>query len=172
METDNVTLTYLTNPIYNLERKAQLVKEKEHSISRNEIQFYRKRINALSRNLIKGEVVNDNVKAAHDEYIKVAIDYLKLTDTEELIQNEYHGCDYRVNPTNDDVNFDIDQANNYIISKKEPSHTLDSYVTIKRVNTGQTDKKVKHPQRRNLDLHSSGLRLKGVKCKKKENINT
>ena len=172
MATDNVTLTYLTNPIYNLEQTTPSVKESKQSISRNEIKFYRKRINALSRNLMKGEILNDNVKAAHDEFVKVAIDYLKLTDTEELIQNEYDGCDYDAKTTNTDVKFDIDQANSFIISKQEPSHTLDSYVTIKKVNVSKTEQKVKHPQRRNLDLHSSGLRLKGVKSRKKENVNT
>ena len=172
MDTEKVTLTYLTNPIYNLDEKKTSTIKCEPSISKNEIKFYRKRINALSRNLMKGEVANDNVKAAHDDFIKVAIEYFKFIDTEEILQTEYDGCDKDVDAISDAAKeFSIEEANDCILSKQEPSNTLDNYVTIKTIKTSQTDGKIKHPQRRKINLHSEELRYKGVKSKKKENVN-
>ena len=62
-DTTKVTLMYLANSVYQEEedKKEPSNKKKE----REENKFYRKRIHALSKEMLKGKYPNDTLKRAH-----------------------------------------------------------------------------------------------------------
>ena len=59
-------------------------------MSLKDIKFYKKRVVALCKNLLKGSIPpNNEVKRIHDEYVKSIILYFKMQDTNDIIQQDY-----------------------------------------------------------------------------------
>ena len=73
--TDNITLEYLLNPVYQtgINRTKNEDNDNDISLTNTDVKFYRKRISALSREIMRGNVVNNSVTEAQDEYVKEAI---------------------------------------------------------------------------------------------------
>ena len=170
--TDNITLEYLLNPVYQtgINRTKNEDNDNDISLSNADVKFYRKRISALSREIMRGNVVNNSVTEAHDEYVKAAIQYFQMNDRTEILQNEYDGAGQEAQDANKDANaehFNIGHANEILFEKLDTPPTLDNFVTSKTVNIR---KDVKHPQRRNINLKTDELRLKGIQSKKDKQV--
>ena len=189
METDSTehmttTLEYLSNPVYHAEVFQTKSKHNEanDTISRNDLKFYRKRISALSRDIMRGNTIqiNPNVKEAHDAYVKAAIQYFKNNDKSELLQKEYAVCDEEVerkgkqqqqqqhnrNTNINDAETIMDAANKTLFDTNtttQNQNTLDNFVTTKTLKLAEP---TKPPQRREINLKSPELRLKGVRRRK------
>ena len=191
METDSTehmttTLEYLSNPVYHAEvfQTKQKHNEANDTISHNDLKFYRKRISALSRDIMRGNTIqiNPNVKEAHDAYVKAAIQYFKNNDKSELLQKEYAVCDEEVerkgkqqqqqqqqdntNTNINDAEIIMDAANKTLFDTNttiQNQNTLDNFVTTKTLKLAEP---TKPPQRREINLKSPELRLKGVRRRK------
>ena len=85
----DITLEFLTNPLYHnmINSKSGLINN--NKINKQDIKFYRKRIYALSKDLLKGDSPNESLKKIHDDYVNAAIIYLKMIDTKDIIQEQY-----------------------------------------------------------------------------------
>ena len=95
METNNVILKYLTNPYYQnviTARNKNILNNNENdnesSISKEDIQFYRKRIVALTKDMLKGINTNNEVKKEHEEYVHHMINYFKMVDRKDILQKQ------------------------------------------------------------------------------------
>lgn len=192
METDSTehmttTLEYLSNPVYHAEvfQTKQKHNEANDTVSRNDLKFYRKRISALSRDIMRGNTIqiNPNVKEAHDAYVKAAIQYFKNNDRSELLQKEYAVCEEEVerkgnqqqqqqqqqdntNTNINDAEIIMDAANKSLFDTNtttQNQNTLDNFVTTKTLKLAEP---TKPPQRREINLKSPELRLKGVRRRK------
>ena len=195
METDSTehmttTLEYLSNPVYHAEVFQTKSKQNEENdtISRNDLKFYRKRISALSRDIMRGNTIqiNPNVKEAHDAYVKAAIQYFKNNDRSELLQKEYAVCEEEVerkgnqqqqqqqqqkqqhnrNTNTNEAEIIMDAANKSLFDTNtthQNQNTLDNFVTTKTLKLAEP---TKPPQRREINLKSPELRLKGVRRRK------
>ena len=89
-ETDRATLALFSNPAYlNLLKKRQLTSLKENHSP--DIKFYRKRIIALFKTILKGEEIEciSELKEIHSTFVLTAINYFKMIDTKDLIQTQY-----------------------------------------------------------------------------------
>lgn len=169
--TNEITLTYLSNPLYNTGTSKKDLKNKGQELSKDEIKFYKKRVYALSKEILRGNnaTVNEQVKRAHNDYVRAAIEYFKMVDTEELLQNEYKNIKQEVlsqGPLVSSSEFNIDDANNVMFpSAQEKSSTLDGFVNTKKLFVKKT---TNHPQRKRLNLKTNRLRTKGIKEKEKK----
>ena len=135
---NHITLTYLTNPIYH----HGVNKINDYSqISKQDKRFYRKRITALTKNMLKGEYPSDNLKIIHDNYINALILHFKMQDKSDIIQNDYvneFDENYDVDNINDndflnDISstfITIDEANLSI--GKKTKKNFDKFVTVKK----------------------------------------
>ena len=183
-------LELLTNPLY---QKCILKTEKKERVKncKTDLKFYRKRILSLTNDYLKGNYtpyggsVNETLKQLHDEYVYNVIQYLKMTDKVDIIQQEHkvdiiqqeHKVDIGISPrtstptpnptpTSSD-NYDkqpiinpLDSYNSQLIIKQV--NTLDSYIKkTKRV----VKKPIKLPVNRVIDYHLPELKTKGVKEK-------
>ncbi len=159
--TDNVTLTFLANPIYH--RDVTRVAADNLAMNKKERKFYRKRLLALNRELLKGTAeVEKSLQKAHDGFVRAAIHHFKMVDKKDILQKDYPP-DEEEEDVPADMDFDMMEANASIMRTVEPHPTLDNFVTTKTV---KMDTGPPPPKRREINLKSEELRTKGVKSKK------
>jgi hypothetical protein len=155
-----IDLQYLTNP----DKLTKLMQKKNlQQISRNDLDFYKKRIFQLTKDMLRGEKLNTKVNKAFVNYAQICIDHFKFTDKMELIQNDYKDIKSPVNKKN---TFNMKNSNDMMLRKKKPHRPkITDNIKIKstRINTPPVI-----PKTRNFNLKDPRFREKGLK---KKNIN-
>ena len=155
-----IDLQYLTNP----DRLTKLMQKRDlQPISRNDLDFYKKRIFQLTKDLLRGEKINTKVNKAFVNYAQICIDHFKFMDKMELIQNDYKDIKSPVNKKNI---FNMKNSNSMMLRKKKPYRPkITDNIKIKstRINTPPVI-----PKTRNFNLKDPKFREKGLK---KKNIN-
>jgi len=170
----NATLEYLTNPVYynSVKKTTDKINNKNN---KEDIKFYRKRITALTKEMLKGIFPNETLKKIYENYTHSLITHFKMIDTKDIIQEEYSLLN--VNNENNENNENtikqikefntIQQANEHIMKKPIiNSPTLDNYV-IKMENKDK-DNEHEMPSKKKIDLSCPTLKTKGVEKKKKK----
>ena len=155
-----IDLQYLTNP----DQLTKLKQKKEfQQIPRNDLDFYKKRIFQLTKDMLRGEKINTKVNKAFVNYAQICIDHFKFMDKMELIQNDYKDIKSSVNKKN---TFNMKNSNSMMLRKKKPYRPrITDNIKIKstRINTPPVI-----PKTRNFNLKDPKFREKGLK---KKNIN-
>lgn len=187
-DTKIASLTYLTNPLY----QQSINKQTKNTVSNNksDIKFYRKRITALTKDMLKGEIPENNyIRSIYETYVNGLIKYFKMVDTSDIIQKQYvEGEEVLVNElvganasevANEVVATDVDldsikldtkkeitihNMNDDLIRKYTTSATLDNFV-IKQHNETKDTRII--PIILDVDLKEPSLKTKGVKDKPK-----
>ena len=155
-----IDLQYLTNP----DKLTKLMQKKNlQQISRNDLDFYKKRIFQLTKDMLRGEKLNTKVNKAFVNYAQICIDHFKFTDKMELIQNDYKDIKSPVNKKN---TFNMKNSNDMMLRKKKP-HRPRITDNIK-IKSTRIIKQPVIPQNRNFNLKDPKFREKGLK---KKNIN-
>lgn len=152
-----------------------VMKQREKQINKEELNFYRKRIYNLFKEIISNKPPADmppDVKYAYDTFIKASIHYFKVADNNDLLQEEYKDVEFvlqecsepdTILTENSVVN---DEANKLLMrSVKMDVPTLDKYV--KRTSV-KKDNNIILPKSREVDIMNPELKNKGLK---KNNIN-
>ena len=156
---NKATLAFLSNPLYqsNIDKQKQIVPDKE------EQRFYRKRILALHKDMLRGAVPDKNIKQIHDNYVFSLINYFKMIDKKDILQEEYNNL--VIESTNIDKNYDIKKADSLLMEEQTP--TLDNFVKSIKFKD-----ELVPPKQKNINLKMDKLRTKGLKKKdfKKENV--
>ena len=156
------TLTFLTNPLYSRELSKNV--NELTKVSMEEKKFYKKRLNQMHKQLMNEEPIDKDVKRVHDEFIKAAINYLKMTDTKDILQEEYIG--HEEQSTGELGEFNLNDANKKIANIPKSKNTLDNFVTSKKVIIKP---QIPPPKQKNINLTDEKLKTKGIKKKKKKN---
>lgn len=176
---EKINREYLTNNMDNIIRnKCVIVKKKDKK-------FYRKRILALTKNLLSNDEtdVPSDIERYFKEYIGSCVDYFKTVDNNDLRQDEYRYMDEDKDEDKiingehleiDDSILDTDNcdtsSNNIdslLIRKINVANTLDNFVI-----RNSSKKKVIIPKKRNVNLRDPSLKTKGTeKMGEKNNIN-
>jgi hypothetical protein len=178
----DITLEFLTNPLYHSSINSKLEATNSNKINKQDLKFYRKRIHALSKDLLKGDSPNDSLKKIHDDYVRAAILYLKMIDTKDIIQDQYKN---EILPDINNINFpnemgpnemgpnemgpnettNVDDANQQMMRKIVNISNLDNYVISK--NTKENELIL--PTKKEINLHAPDLKTKGIIIKDKKN---
>jgi hypothetical protein len=139
------------------------------SINNNDKKFYRKRICNLTKELFKEENSNNippDIKYVFDNYIKICINYFKLMDRSDIIQEEYK----ELKETTEEsfvTDEELSQSNALLMRSVKVNPGLDNFVTVKM--TKQQDEII-IPQQRDINLRDPKLKKKGIAAKEKKNI--
>lgn len=140
-----------------------VMKQREKQINKQELQFYRKRIFNLFKEIISNnqpEDLSPDVKYAYGTFIKSSIDYFKTVDNNDLLQEEYKDMEFPPDISSEPV-ATSDEADKLLMrSVKMDVPTLDKYV--KRTS----HKKETHivlPRQREVDIMNPELKDKGLK---------
>lgn len=158
---NNVILKYLINPVYQSGVKKS--QQPYHEEKNKERKFYRKRIISLTKEMFKTqnkELVS--LRKAFEDYTDEVINYFKMLDTKDILQNEYLGLEEGdLNVT--DVSYNIEEANKSIMKPRKIGGTLDNFV-VSNITSPQEESL---PTMRTINLKEESLKTKGVKKKKK-----
>jgi hypothetical protein len=152
-----------------------LMKQREKQINKEEVNFYRKRIYNLFKEIISNKSPSDmppDVKYAYDTFIKTTINYFKITDNNDILQDEYKDIENPLQECSEQFTtlttsmLSNDEANKLLMrSVKMDVPTLDKYV--KRTSVKKQDNIIL-PKSREVDIMNPELKNKGLK---KNNIN-
>ena len=166
----SASLTYLTNPVYQQILKQQ--KELKSTSNKSDIKFYRKRITALTKDMLKGEIPeNTYIKTIYENYVNALIKYFKMLDTSDIIQQQHNNVEQNVenhveiHDTLDAIKeVTIDKMDDLLMRKISGPTTLDNYV-IKTQHATEDTRII--PILLDINLKEPGLKTKGVKEKAK-----
>ena len=162
-ELNKLTLQYFTNPSY-----YDGIQSQDPSLEatrRKDIRFYRRRIVAMTKELFREGTESRSLQSAFDGYVNSAIAHLKMLDTKDILQKEYHGLESNnpVSINTQDIGNIVTEANNNMMKTQHVGGTLDTFVTsTKTVENDEIPPKLKM-----INLHDPELKTKGVKRKKK-----
>ena len=166
-------LEYLTNPAY-YSIIAKSKPKTEPILNKEDSRFYRKRITALTKEMLKsGDVApTKGIKEAFDVYVTMLIKYFKIVDKTDIIQDQYdkeeesnleqqEQFDTDVDIEQMDSKVDIEQMDiNHILRGSAPN--LNNFVVT---TTTHPETRV-IPIKLEVDLNSPSLKTKGIKPKK------
>ena len=156
-------LQYLTNHDHfnKLMKKQNITK-----ISRNDLQFYKKRIFNLTKDMLRGEKVNNKVNDAFEHYVNDCIEHFKFIDKMELMQNDYK--DINPQKSSSETSFSMEQSNNFMYKQKTTTHPkITDNIKIK---SSKTIKPIMMPKTKKFNLKDPKFREKGLKKKNINNI--
>ena len=81
---NKITLEYLLNPSIHIKTNDS------NELLENDIQFYKKRICQITKEMSRGEVINQNLQSIFNNYASQLIYYFKQIDYDELHKGEYN----------------------------------------------------------------------------------
>jgi hypothetical protein len=151
--------------------------KKQKIVNKKDKKFYRKRILNLTRELLLKKdddysEINPDIKFSFDNYIKTCIQYFKIIDNNDIIQEEYKDFNTEFDCLQDiDMNqhitnntYDKEKDKLFMRSIKMPNY-LEKFV---KITTTKKPEEIILPKIKEIDLQEPNLRNKGIQ--KKENI--
>ena len=158
-----IDLQYLTNP----NEMNKIMKKNEISlVSKKDLEFYKKRIFQLTKDMLRGEKVNTKVNKAFEHYATICMEHFKFTDKMELIQNELKTV--KTSNTSSNSKFSIKETNSLMCRQKKPHRPkITDHIKIK---TNKITKPPIIPKEKKYNLKDPKFREKGLKKKNINNI--
>ena len=181
---NKVTLEYFINS------RTKATFQKEKIPNKKDVKFYRKRILGMTKNLLEPSSTpekpstdtnfvqpSSDVISAFNLYSKTCIEYFKILDITDIIQDSYLEMS---DPKKDsdqfsDVLENQDEANKYMMRsiKIEAQPTMDKFV--KRIPTKPSEPPPPLPKQKNINLKDPILKTKGLSktqkpLEEKENV--
>ena len=174
---DNITLQFFANSLYNIN-----LEKTDSCFSLQEKKFYKKRIISLTKQMLKENYPTKALQNIHTNYINEIIDYIKQTDTNDILQENYKNID-----KNKNNNKDKDKDTNTNISNNKDTTSIDiTNTTVSMFKQNKIDKNrivtldnfVKHlsnkldpnleniPRIRNINIKTEAHKIKGLVKKK------
>jgi hypothetical protein len=179
----NITIEYLINKQYHnfFKKDGDLL----ISINKRDKKFYKKRILNVTRDLFLNDDVNisPDVKESYNNYIKHCIEYFKMLDKSDIIQNDYNENVKAITDNEDadklilenDNEYDennvdsnnttknknqYDNANSMLFNKHNKNNTLDNFVKKIHIEKNKIPEII--PRKRRINLKDPLLKIKGV----------
>lgn len=170
---NQVSLDYLINT---KQYKVQLTNAINKKINKKDKRFYRRRILNLTKELLSKEeseiVISPDIKYAFDNLVKTCVNYFKILDRNDIIQEDYNEFDDEIKEENDEISESLQflkEENEKLLmrSVKMSNNSLDNFIKIKM--TKQAEELI-IPQQKEINLKDPILKIKGI-TKKKNIIN-
>jgi hypothetical protein len=180
---NQVTLNCLMNKdLYNKYVKNNTIKL-PNSVNKKDKKFYKKRIYNIIKQLLSSQETEiepclfTDVKKSFDNFVNICIHSLKVIDKTDIIQDDYKDIAESLT-LNLDLNKELDDDN--IKTKEEAdllllrsikitNPSLDNFVKRKYTKAPQ---QVMMPQQKDINLRDPNLKIKGIKDKDKDNLNS
>lgn len=191
----NITMEYLINKQYHnfFKKDGEML----NSINKRDKKFYKKRILNVTRDLFLNDEINvsPDVKESYNNYIKHCIEYFKMLDKSDIIQNDYNNDKLIIENENEDedkiiednagpinqenimttnitpitpINNSYNNANSILFNKTN-KNTLDNFVKKIHIEKNRIPDII--PRKRRINLKDPLLKNKGVNNGVNNNIN-
>lgn len=139
------------------EVKKQQIREKK---------FYKKRINNLTRQFMKFQENDypDFLVKAFENYIRSSIEYFKIIDHSDSLQNEYiglHSLEEKLEEEEENIIIAPyqEEIKSLFMNKPTTNTLLDTFVTIKKE---EKDVSMNIPQQKEINLSDPKFMVKGI----------
>jgi len=120
-----IDLLYLTNPNFKVKYNKVVTK----IVDDEDIKFYRKRILQDTKELLRGNKINEDIKYMFDRYCDELIKYYKFSDKKKLIQEEYKNLPEKKEKKVKE--FELQKENELIMKKPEMiKKTIKDFIPI------------------------------------------
>ena len=131
-----------------------------------DMQFYRKRIVQITKDLIRNKEKNEDIKRVFKIYSQELIRHFKFTDKKDIIQEDYQNLGEN-NKKRVKVDFELEEQNKLMMREKngKEKSTIESYIDVKIKN--KKTYKPYIPQKKIINITMDDLQNKGVKNKSK-----
>ena len=137
--------------------------------------FYRKRICDLTKQMFNNEApinikLNKDIQIAFDMYTKVCIEYFKVLDKNDILQEDYSGLlegSSEINKINVEDIHSLEDANNLLMRSIKIVEPNSLEKLVKRTSTKAIKKEVL-PIEKEINLKDPVLKKKGIKKKDKK----
>ncbi len=171
---NQITLACLINK----EQYNKYVSSTKKPNNKKERKFYRKRILQLTKDILMNEppaTLSSDIQLIFDSYANLCIQYFKMLDKTDLLQNEYNdmmvseGDVNMVTETYNSIgNTEIPESVNQLMMRTiKIDNTLDNFV---KKTILKKEKVIPLPVQKEINLKDPSLRIKGIR--KKKNIDT
>ena len=145
--------------------------------NRKDRKFYKKRIYDLTKQLMnneKPERIYPDVAKSFESYINVCIEYFKVLDKSDIIQEDYNGLVTDSKTKNDDTTVEqlqnmknTEEANKLMMRLVKITEPNSLEKMVKRTRIKNVDSKpVIHPIQKDINLKDPILKNKGIRKKK------
>jgi len=158
--TNIIDLEYLVNPCYTVKIPEKKIEE-IYTVNQEELDFYKRRIFQLTRELLLGKRMNTKINDSFNAFARVCIEHFKFIDKKDFIQKDYSHLPIKKN--NKGSYFNLDNADKKFLQKKPIQQDIATLLRIKKKK-----KQIFMPKQRNLDLKNEKLKTKGIP---KNNLN-
>lgn len=158
-------LIYFTNTSTFKKINIKKYKEKEEEYDKN-LKFYRKRILQITKNLLRGEEENEDIKRLFKNYSWELIEHFKFLDKKEILQKDYENLGENKKCVVKD--FELENQNKLMMREKKDAEkkTIESFIDVKIKNKKET-KKPYIPKKKVINITLDEFKNKGVKNKSK-----
>lgn len=162
---NSVTLQFLLNP--SLQNKIHKREQEVEPSLMNDILFYRRRIAQQTKQMCKGEYVNDVMRASFLNYAATLVYNFKQLDEKDIFQKEYDDLQSNnkviVEQLETEEITDISQnlGNDYILTAAKNDYRLDRFIS--RKNIREVERVL--PRERVANIKDPQLKRKGLKKK-------
>jgi len=155
VSTNLIDLQYLTNP----DHFTKLMKKKNLcQFSQNDLEFYKKRVFKLTKDMLRGEKINSKVNKSFEHYVNTCIEHFKFMDKMEIIQDDYK--DIKSQKSKKKSTFSMKQTNNLMYKPKNVRHPkITDNIKIKST---KTVKPIIMPKTKKINLKDPKFREKGL----------
>jgi hypothetical protein len=157
---NNITLNYLVNKDLCIRTTTTTKKT-----NKEDRKFYRKRIYGLVQDILtsreKRASMSPDVLLAFDIFMNAGVNYFKILDTTDIIQEDYKGIIDTSLSEIDDCEQTVENANKGMMRAIQMNNSLDNFITKKVTNK----RILLLPQQRDIDLKDPSLKNKGIQKK-------
>ncbi len=165
----NITLEYLMNK----EQYAKYIEQQQPIQKSNYLKdkkFYKKRIYDITKKMLNGEnpdrVIPD-ITYAFENYVRMCIEYLKMLDKTDILQDDYSKIDVEIPAYLDTPEVSLEESDQLFMRSFKIQEPNSLEKIVKRTSTKEIKKAEDLPKQKEINLKDPNLKKKGIKPKKK-----
>lgn len=165
----NITLEYLMNK----EQYAKYIEQQQPIQKSNYLKdkkFYKKRIYDITKKMLNGEnpdrVIPD-ITYAFENYVRMCIEYLKMLDKTDILQDDYSKIDVEIPAYLDRPEVSLEESDQLFMRSFKIQEPNSLEKIVKRTSTKEIKKAEDLPKQKEINLKDPNLKKKGIKPKKK-----
>lgn len=157
---NNIDLMYFSKSSYLNRTSNNLIKSE---LSNDDLEFYKKRIFQLTKDILRKKTINKKVLGAFNDYALAAIKHFKFEDKKEIYQKEFDDLtEIKKTPNK---NFEITETTKMIT--KEIKINQKSVKELMNVKTNIKKQSLTIPKTKKININTDEFKMKGVKEKTK-----
>ena len=158
---NQIDLLYLTNP----KIKYNKTNEYTHTVSLDDIKFYRKRILIDTKEYLRGNKITEDLDCYFINYAKKLIEHYKFNDKKDIIQGEYKDMVEKMKKNKKISNLEIINENKKLMKKiKKEKNKIEDFIPV--IVKERKKEIIIIPQTKDINLKDTKYRYKRKKKSK------